>query len=121
MLKSLFYNDGNLVPRKDKYIILQELEKVYQQINFTTLIDENEKVIIFDGMTVVNRIDIQKEKGDFKNMSRFYRYIYENHYGRESRRMDFQKYVYDMKDMKNYLQNLKLAKVIPVEFRFNKG
>ena len=33
---------------------------LYPEINFTILIEENESVIIFDGMAVVNRIYIQK-------------------------------------------------------------
>ena len=61
--KSLFHDDGKLLPTKDKYVTLQELENLHPEINFTTLIEENESVIIFDGMAVVNRTDIQKQKG----------------------------------------------------------
>ena len=39
---------------------------MYLEINFTTLIEESESVIIFDGRAVVNRTDIQKEKGIIK-------------------------------------------------------
>ena len=61
--KSLFHHDGKLVPTKDKYVILQELEHLHQEKNFTTLTEESESVIIFDYMAVINRIDIQKQKG----------------------------------------------------------
>ena len=44
---------------------------MYPEINFTTLIEENESVIIFDGMAVVNRIDIQKQKGIIKTCRDF--------------------------------------------------
>ena len=57
--KLLFHDDGKFVPTKDKYVILQELEHLYPEINVTTLIDENGSVI-FDGMAIVNRTDIQK-------------------------------------------------------------
>ena len=64
MPKALFHDDGKLVPTKDKYIILQDLENLYPEINFTTLIEDNESVIIFDGMAVVNRKRVlQKQKG----------------------------------------------------------
>ena len=69
--RSLFHDDGKLVPTKDKYVILQELEHLYPEINLTTLIEENESVIIFDGMAVVNRIDIQKQKGIIKTCRYF--------------------------------------------------
>ena len=32
-----------LVQTKDKYVILQELEHLYPEINFTTLIEDSEK------------------------------------------------------------------------------
>ena len=69
--RSLFLDDGKLVPTKDKYVTLQELEHFYQEINVTTLIKENESVIIFDGMAVVNRIEIQKQKDVIKTCRDF--------------------------------------------------
>ena len=68
--KSLLH-DGKLVPTKDKYVILQELEQLYPEINVTTLIEKSESVIIFDGMAAVNRIDIQKQKGIIKTCRDF--------------------------------------------------
>ena len=41
--KPLFHDDGKFVQTKDKYVILQELEHLYPEINFTTLIEESEK------------------------------------------------------------------------------
>ena len=61
--RSLFHDDGKLVSTKDKYVILQELEHLNLEINLTTLIEESESVIIFDGMAVINRNRIQKQKG----------------------------------------------------------
>ena len=69
--KSLFHDDGKLVRTKDKYVILQELEHLHPEINFTTLVEESESVIIFDGMAVVNRIDIQKQKRIIKTCRDF--------------------------------------------------
>ena len=69
--KSLFHDDGKLVPTKNKYVILQELEHLYPKINFTTLIKESERVIMFDGMAGVNKIDIQKQKGIIKTCRDF--------------------------------------------------
>ena len=54
---------GKLVSIKDKYVILQELEHLNLEISLTTLIEESESVIIFDGMAVINRNGIQKQKG----------------------------------------------------------
>ena len=70
MPRSLFHDDGKLLPTKDKNVILLELEHLYPEINFTTLTEENESVI-FDGMAVVNRIDIQKQKGIIKTCQDF--------------------------------------------------
>ena len=69
--KSLFHDDGKLVPTKDKYVILQELEHLYRDINFTTLIEESESVVIFDGKAVINRTDIQMQKGIIKTCGDF--------------------------------------------------
>ena len=41
--KPLFHDDGKLVQTKDKYVILKELEHLYPEIYFTTLIEESEK------------------------------------------------------------------------------
>ena len=62
MSKLLFHDDGKFLPTKDKYVILQELEHLYPEINFAILIEESENVVIFDGIAVINRIDIQKQK-----------------------------------------------------------
>ena len=70
MPRSLFHDDGKLLLTKDKNVILLELEHLYPEINFTTLTEENESVI-FDGMAVVNRIDIQKQKGIIKTCQDF--------------------------------------------------
>ena len=69
--KSFFHDDGKLVPTKDKYVILQELEHLHPEIDFTTLIEESQKVIIFDGKAVVNRNDIQKQNGVIKTCRDF--------------------------------------------------
>ena len=70
MPRSLFHDDGKLLLTKYKNIILQELEHLYPEINFTTLIKVNES-IIFDGMAVANRIDIQQQKGIIKTCQDF--------------------------------------------------
>ena len=69
--KSFFHDDGKLVPTKDKYVILQELEHLHPEIDFTTLIEESQKVIIFDGKAVVKRNDIQKQNGVIKTCRDF--------------------------------------------------
>ena len=70
MTKSLLHGE-KLVPTKEKYVILQELKQLYPEINVTTLIEKSENVVIFDDMAVVNRIDIQKQKGIIKTSRDF--------------------------------------------------
>lgn len=73
--KSLFHDEGKLVPKK-KNILFERSQKIclYPEVNFTILIEENKSIIIFDATAVVNRTDIQIQKGiirtcrDFANL-----------------------------------------------------
>ena len=60
--KSLFSADGNLLKTIDKHFMLQELEKMFPWTHQIIYIQEKDYVLIFDGMAVANKINIQKYK-----------------------------------------------------------
>ena len=74
--RSIFRQEGDLIRSKDKYKITSEmLESLPIENIAEESADSGYKVIVFDGMAVVNKIDIKKMK--LKSWSEFlYQHLY---------------------------------------------
>ena len=97
--RSLFTADGSLYQTSDKAVIAEELRKLQcDDENEQENVNIDRKVIIFDGMAVVNRIDIKKNK--VANCLQYANCFY-NIITRESREMDEIRIVFDRYDDKS--------------------